>query len=100
MSDEHGFMAAAGISASKLFSGMAGGLVGAWADEKVGFRIWAAYVVCGGLVANYLGESARHAMPSWVDPLAIGFILGACAPAVIKGLREVVKRWKPQIGAG
>jgi hypothetical protein len=98
MSDDAGILANVGIRVSSLFAGVAGGLVGAWADEKASLATWVAYAVGGGLTANYLGVEAMHFLPSWVSEGGAGFIVGGSALMIVRTLKALVTSWRPQLG--
>lgn len=98
MPEDLGVLASLGIRVSSLFAGFAGGLVGAWADEKAGLGTWVAYAVCGGLTANYLGVEAMHFLPSWVTEGGAGFIVGASALLIVRTVKGALNSWRPQLG--
>lgn len=98
MADDPGVLANVGIRVSSLFAGFAGGLVGAWADEKAGLGTWIAYACCGGLTANYLAPSAMHFMPSWLSEGGVGFIVGGSALMIVRTIKAAINTWRPQLG--
>lgn len=77
MSDNFAFWSLLGVKVPPLFSGLAGGVVGAWVDGKSGIRAWLGYAACGALTGAYLGEWAAHFIP-FGDDLSAGFFVGAC----------------------
>ena len=97
MSEDPGILATIGIRVPALFAGLAGGVVGAWADHSAGISVWIGYIVCGGLTANFFAEPAMHVIP-YVGEGGAGFIVGACALAIVRAIKEAVSKWKPQIG--
>lgn len=98
MPDESGVLASVGIRVSSLFAGFAGGLVGAWADEKAGLGTWMIYAAAGGLTANFLGVEAMHFLPTWVSEGGAGFAVGASALLIVKAIKGAVNNWRPQLG--
>jgi hypothetical protein len=100
MPDDPGILASIGIRVSSLFAGFAGGLVGAWADEKAGLGTWIAYAVGGGLTANYLAVEATHFLPAWISEGGAGFIVGGSALMIVRTIKGLVNSWRPQWGGG
>jgi hypothetical protein len=100
MADDPGILAGIGIRVSSFFAGTAGGLVGAWADEKASLGTWIAYAICGGLTANYLGADAMHFMPSWVSEGGAGFVVGGSALVIVRAIKGLINSWRPQLGGG
>jgi hypothetical protein len=100
MADDIGILASIGIRVSAFFAGTAGGLVGAWADERASLGTWIAYAVCGGLTANYLSADAMHFMPSWVSEGGAGFIVGGTALVIVRALKGIINSWKPPLLGG
>lgn len=98
MADDPGMLAQIGIRVSSLFAGFAGGLVGAWADEKASLGTWIAYAGCGGLTANYLATDAMHFLPSWITEGGAGFIVGGSALVIVRTIKGLVNTWRPQPG--
>lgn len=85
-----------GIRIGAMFAGFAGGLVGAWADGRSGWSVWLAYVVSGGLTANWLAEPATHVLP-WVNEGGAGFVVGTCALVLVRTIIGAARRWHPQL---
>jgi hypothetical protein len=100
MSDDAGGLANFGIRVISFFSGVAGGTVGAWVDDKMSFRAWALCALCGGLTANFLAVDVMHFFPSWVSEGGIGFALGSCSFVVVKKLRIAAEKGKLSINLG
>jgi hypothetical protein len=97
MPDDPGILTSIGIRVPAMFAGLAGGIVGAWADRTAGAAMWAGYIVCGGLTANFFAEPAQKVIP-YVNEGGAGFVVGICALAIIKAVKEIVAKWQPQIG--
>lgn len=102
MPDDPGLLAQIGIRVPALFAGLAGGIVGAWADQKAGLATWAGAIVCGGLTANWFAEPATRVIPglSATNEGLAGFIVGACAYGIIKTIKIAVSAWSPKLGGG
>jgi hypothetical protein len=93
-------LASVGIRVSSFFAGVAGGFVGVCFDDKASLRIWIAYTIGGGLVANYLGSDASRLFPSFTE-LGLGFGLGVAAPVVVGAIKAMAAKWRPpQPGGG
>lgn len=90
------FLEEIGIRVPALFAGLAGGIVGAWADSRVSWQQWLAYAICGGLTSNFLAEPATHVLP-YVKEGGAGFIVGCTALIIVRTIAELVKRWKPAL---
>jgi hypothetical protein len=101
MADDIGLAAQLGIRVAALFAGVCGGIVGAWADQQASLSMWVGYVVCGGLTGNFFAEPAMHIINPipvfgpYVNEGGAGFIVGACALGIIRGVKELVSRWRP-----
>lgn len=98
MADDLGVLSSFGIRVASLFAGFAGGLVGAWADEKASVGAWLACMFCGGLTANFLSLDATHFLPSWVSEGGIGFAIGLGAYPIARTIKGLVSSWRPQFG--
>jgi hypothetical protein len=96
MPDGFALWSALGIKVPPLFSGIAGGIVGAWVDGKSGARAWFVYVICGGLTGAYLGDWASHFMP-YGDSISAGFIVGGCAMILMRLLRGQIAKLDPKL---
>jgi hypothetical protein len=99
MQDVPDFWSYIGVNLSALMAGLAGGVVGAWADGKSGLLAWMGYIMCGGLTGAYLGESASHVIPA-TNPAGAGFIVGGCALVVMRLLRGVLSRYGLKLSGG
>lgn len=97
-----GILAQLGIDASVAFAGLAGGVVGAWADGKASITTWFAYAICGSLTAIYLAEAFTRIVPFSVSKPTSGFIVGACALIIVRAIIAAARKWQPAIfnGAG
>lgn len=91
MSDNFAFWSLIGVKVPPLFSGLAGGVVGAWVDGQSGIKAWLVYALCGGLTGAYLGDWASHFLP-YGDNISAGFIVGGCAMMVMRMLRGYVNK--------
>jgi hypothetical protein len=89
-------LAEVGIKISALFAGFGGGLVGAWADGRSGWKVWVGYVLCGGITANYLAEPATHIIPL-VNEGGAGFAVGTSALIIVRTLIGLARKWNPKI---
>lgn len=96
MTDDPGLLAELGIRVPAAFAGLAGGVVGAWADGKSGYLAWASYCGAGLITGNFLAMPATHVIP-WVNEGGAGFIVGCCALAVVRTLIGAAKKWQPQL---
>lgn len=83
-----------GIRVPAMFAGLAGGLVGAYADGKAGLAAWIAYVVSGGLTANFLAEPAQKYIPL-VSEGGAGFVVGLTALVIVRTIIGAAKKWHP-----
>ena len=99
MPNDPSLLAELGIRVPAAFAGLGGGIVGAWADSKAGWKTWLSYAVCGALTGNWLGEPATHIIP-FVNEGGGGFIVGACAFAIIGTFLGLSKKWRPPIMNG
>lgn len=95
-----GILAQLGINASVAFAGLAGGVVGAWADGKASVLLWFSYAVSGCLTATYLAEPVTHVIPFTVSLPAAGFLVGTCALIIVRAIIAAAKRWQPTIFNG
>lgn len=93
MSEDPGFLASIWHPLS-AFSGLAGGIVGAWADNKASLKVWALYGAAGLLTANFLGQDAMRVIP-YVSEGGAGFIVGGCALSLIILFRNIIAKWQP-----
>jgi len=92
-----GILEQIGVRVPAAFAGLAGGLVGAWADGRAGFGSWMAYVGAGVLTANWLAEPAIQVLPIKVSEGVAGFIIGTAALSIVRLLIGAVKRWHPEL---
>jgi hypothetical protein len=88
---------ALGVNLSAMMAGIAGGIVGAWADGKSGIKAWFSYVVCGALTGAYLGEPATHLIP-FTNPSGAGFIVGGSAMLLMRLSRGALTRYGLKLG--
>lgn len=95
-----GILAQLGINASVAFAGLAGGVVGAWADGKASAVLWFSYAVSGCLTATYLAEPVTHTLPFAIPLPAAGFIVGTCALVIVRAIIAAAKKWQPAIFNG
>lgn len=91
MPDDLLLWSALGIKVPPLFSGLAGGIVGAWVDGKSGVKAWFVYAACGGLTGAYLGEWASHFIP-YSDSISAGFAVGGSAMMMMRLLRGLINK--------
>lgn len=100
MPDDPGLLAQIGVRVPALFAGLAGGIVGAWADQKAGIATWLGAIVCGGLTANWLAEPATHMIPGFTSANegVAGFIVGGCAYGIVVAIKKTVSAWAPAVG--
>lgn len=91
-----GFLEQLGLSVPAAFAGLAGGVVGAWADGRAGIVAWSSYIGAGFLTAGYLAESAVHVIP-YTSPGSAGFVVGLGALAIARIIIGGIKRWHPDI---
>lgn len=88
-----------GIHVGAAFAGLAGGLVGAWADGKAGLTLTLSYAGAGLLTANWLAEPFTRLSPVSVNEGVAGFIVGGCALVIVRTIKGAVSRWAPNIAA-
>lgn len=105
MPDDIGLLAQLGIRVPAMFAGLAGGLVGAWADGKAGLLTWIIYCGAGGLTANWLAEPFAPIFTKILffglfdvkEGLA-GFLVGGCALAIMRTIIGLARKWTPNGG--
>jgi hypothetical protein len=95
-----GILAQLGIDASVAFAGLAGGVVGAWADGKASIATWVAYAVCGALTAIYLANAVTSVIPFITSKPTAGFIVGMCALIIVRAIIAAARKWQPNIFNG
>lgn len=95
-----GILAQLGIDASVAFAGLAGGVVGAWADGRASVAIWFAYAVSGSLTAIYLADGVTHVIPFPVSKPTAGFIVGTSALIIVRAIIATARKWQPAIFNG
>lgn len=88
-----------GIKIPPLFSGLAGGVVGAWVDGKSGVKAWCVYAACGALTGAYLGEWSSHFMP-YGESISAGFLVGSSVMIVMRLLRGYLNKWSTKVAGG
>lgn len=95
-----GILAQLGIDASVAFAGLAGGVVGAWADGKATIGLWFAYVISGSLTAIYLADGLNHILPFTVGRPTAGFLVGTSALVIVRAIIATARRWQPNLFNG
>jgi disulfide bond formation protein DsbB len=95
-----GILAQLGIDVSVAFAGLAGGVVGAWADGKASLTTWVAYALCGALTAIYLAGGLTQVIPFISSKPTAGFIVGACALIIVRAILAAARKWQPSIFNG
>ncbi len=99
MLGDPGLLDMLGIRVSAAFAGLAGGVVGAWADGKSGFLTWCSYCGAGLITGNFLALPATHVIPL-VNEGGAGFLVGCCALAVVRAFIGAARKWAPQLMNG
>jgi len=94
-----GILETLGIRVGAAFAGLAGGVVGAWADGQSGFLTWCSYCGAGLITGNFLALPATHVIP-WVSEGGAGFIVGCSALVVVRGIIAAARKWAPQLNGG
>lgn len=97
MPDDPGLLAELGVKVQPAFAGLAGGVVGAWADGKAGLISWISYIGAGGITANFLAEPAMGVIPFKVSEGTSGFIVGLSALAIVRILVGLINKWNPSL---
>jgi len=85
-----------GIRIPAAFSGLAGGVVGAWADGKSGYLAWMSYCGAGLITGNFLALPATHIIPL-VNEGGAGFIVGCCSLGVVRTIIGAARKWNPAL---
>lgn len=98
MSDDAGLLTMiwSVIRVPAAFSGLAGGVLGAWADGKSGWKAWFTYCGAGFIAGNFFAEPAMHFVP-WLNEGGAGCMVGACALVIVRTMIGVTKKWTPQM---
>lgn len=106
MANDVGFLAELGLKIQASFGGLAGGIVGAWADEQATLKMWGIYAGAGLLTGNFMAAPALPVfqtipiMGPLISEGGSGFLIGTCALIAVRTVRRLANNWKPNLPFG